>query len=80
MPLSQFILFIFMSLQHIRHSACCSWGKDFVSPGEMLLSSSCPPKPLAAVGWGLGAELQRVHARRPSQASKDCLTLCISEA
>lgn len=32
MPLSQFILFIFMSLQRIRHGACCSWGKGWGSP------------------------------------------------
>lgn len=60
MPLSQFILFIFMSLQGIRHSACCSWGKGCVSPRKMLLSSFWPPKPLAGVR-GLGAKLEYVH-------------------
>lgn len=71
MPLSQFILFIFMSLQGIRHGACCSWGKDHVPPGEMLLSSSSPPKPLAGVGWGPGAELDRDCTGWSPQVSKD---------
>lgn len=54
MPLSQFILFIPMSLRGIRLGPCCSWGKGCGSPREMLLSPSCPPKPLAGVGWRLG--------------------------
>lgn len=71
MPLSQFILFIFTSLQRTRHGVCCSWGKDGCSPGEMLLSASCPQ------GWrGLGAELVRVHTGRSWQVSKDCPFAC----
>lgn len=52
MPLSQFILFIFMSLQRIRHGACCSWGKGWGSPERCAHHG-----PLLGRGRG-GLELQ----------------------